>query len=179
MKIRVFAFLCIAIIFFVVPGCFPSKKQAADKEFKNGDSWIPPGFRPQNSILLIQLLDVDAAPKSWQDKLNKWNQEMQDYMKEKYPYPYEFVNEDQIENPAKKFSDHSKYGFGLLISKGSQRYEGVAGKQVGDKFYNTATVYDFYFIDRATGKKYPLTKKYSSNPVMTFMPVINTILAKK
>ena len=170
--------VAIAALLFV-QGCFPSKKKATEKVFNNGDNWIPPDFNPQKVVLLVQLLDEEVKNEGWRMKHKKWNEEMRQYMKDKYPFKYEFTEADAIEYRGTRYSDYAKYPFGLLINNGSVRYEGVAGKQVGDKFYNTSAVYDYYFIDRSTGKKYPLTKKYSSNPVMTFMPVINTILEKK
>lgn len=157
---------------FFLPGCFPSKNKATEKVFNNGDSWILQNFTPQKTVLLIQLLNEDVVNSGWKKKYIKWNNDMREYMQGKYPYKYEFVSTEEIEYKGKKYSDYAKYPYGLLISTGSISYEGVTGR-------DTKGVYDFYFIERATGKKYPVTKKYSSDPVMTFMPVINTILEKK
>ena len=158
-------------------GCFPSKNQASEKVFSNGDNWIPPDFNPRKTVLLIQLLDENVVNQGWRVKLKKWNKEMKEYMQEKYPYKYEFSTSDDIEYKGKKYSDYQKYPFGLMINKGSLTYTGGAAG-TGPNNSNTGQVYDFYFMDRASGKKYPLTKKASSNPVMTFMPVINTILER-
>jgi hypothetical protein len=163
---------------FLVTGCFPSKNKASEKEFKNGDVWIPPGFSVKNGVLLVQLLNEDVVNSGWRTKFKKWNNEMREYMQQNYPHKYEFVSTDDIEYKGKKYSDYQKYPYGLLISNGSYTYTGGAAGS-GPNNSNTKTVYDYYFIERATGKKYPVTKKYSSNPVMTFMPVINTILAGK
>lgn len=170
--------LAASVIVLLAAGCFPSKNKASEKVFNNGDSWIPPEFTPQKALLLVQLLDEDVPNSGWRAKYKKWNNEMREYMKEKYPYKYEFVTADEIEHKGIKYSDYQKYPFGLMIDNGKLTYyDGAAGGTYRNK--NTVGVFDYYFIDRSTGKKYPLTKKYSSNPVMTFMPVINTILEKR
>jgi hypothetical protein len=165
-----------AMLVFICQGCFPSKNKASEKVFNNGDSWIPPDFNPQKSVLLVQLLNEDVANSGWRTKFQKWNNEMKEYMQEKYPHKYEFVSADDIQYKGKKYSDYQKYPYGLMISDGSVTYYGGAAG-TGPDNKNTRAAYDYYFLDRATGKKYPLTKKYSTNPVLTFMPVINTILA--
>lgn len=163
---------------FISQGCFPSKQKASQKVFSNGESWIPSGFEPRNTVLLVQLLNEDVANSGWRMKFQKWNNEMKEYMQEKYPYKYEFVSADEIEYKGKKFSDYQKYPYGLMISDGTVTYYGGAAG-TGPQNKNTQAVFDYYFLNRATGEKYPRTKKHSSNPVMTFMPVINTILAGK
>lgn len=165
-------------VVLLVQGCFPSKKKAAEKVFTNDDKWLPADFQPRKTVLLVQLINEDVVNSGWKAKYKKWNNEMREYMQEKYPYKYEFVSADDIEYKGKKYSDYQKYHFGLMISKGDYTYSGAAAGS-GPNNTNTKDVYDFYFIDRASGKKYPVTKKFSSNPVMTFKPVINTILEKK
>ncbi|MDZ4792824.1 MAG: hypothetical protein SGI83_00965 [Bacteroidota bacterium] len=165
-------------VLFAVQGCFPSKKKASEKVFTNSDNWLPADFKPQKTVFLVQLINEDVVNSGWRAKYKKWNNEMREYMQEKYPYKYEFVSVEDIEYKGKKYSDYQKYPFGLMISNGSYTYQGGAAGS-GPNNSNTIDVYDFYFFDRASGKKYPVTKKFSSNPVMTFMPVINTILEKK
>lgn len=159
-------------------GCFVSKAKASRTVFKNGKNWIPADFNPQKTVLLVQLINEDVVNQGWQMKYKKWNQQMRDYMQEKYPYKYEFASADEIEYKGKKYSDYQKYPYGLMIKDGSYTYSGGAAGS-GANNTNTADVYDYYFIERATGKKYPVTKKYSKNAVITFMPVINTILKEK
>jgi hypothetical protein len=173
MKKSSYLIILIGIV-LTVQSCLPSKKKAENTVFKNGNAWIPADFQPKKTVLLVQLLDENSVAASWRKKFRQWNEEMEAYMQEKYPYKYEFVTADQIEGSPQKYSDKTKYAFGLLVSNGTISYQGVGSSSPGNN--TTKAVYDYYFIDRATGKKYPPTKKYSSNPLITFMPVVNTIL---
>jgi hypothetical protein len=167
-----------AFILFAGQGCFTSKKKASNQVFKNGDSWIPKDFKPQKTVLLLELINEDVKNDGWRVKYRKMNNEMRKFMEEKYPYKYEFTSEDDIIYKGQKYSDYQKYPFGLMIKRGSVTYTGGAAGS-GPNNSNSAMTFDFYFLDRANGKKYPVTKKYSSNPIMTFMPVINTILERQ
>lgn len=168
-------FLLVVTVFSLVQGCFPTKNKASKKVYKNGDQWIPATFKPQKTVLLIQLLDENVRNDGWRMKFKKWNNEMRTYMQEKYPYKYEFATADEIESKGKKYSDYQKYPFGLLINEGSADFQGVAGGTGPDHTYSKGT-YDYFFIDRSSGKKYPGVKKPSTSAVMAFMPVINTLL---
>lgn len=93
---------------------------------------------------------------------------MEKYLAEKYTYQYAFASKDEIISSNGKFADLKKYPFGLMI----KHFYDSHGS------YGTYSVYDFFFLDRATGTEYPLTQKTSSNPVDLFKPFINTILEK-
>jgi hypothetical protein len=130
--------------------------------FKNAAKWIPENFNPANITLLVQQIEP------YEKKPEKRNAEMEKYLAEKYTYNYAFTSKNEIISTKGEFADLKKFPFGLMIK---HFYESHGS-------YGTISVYDFYFLDRATGIEYPLTKKTSSNPIDLFKPVINTILEK-
>jgi hypothetical protein len=175
MNLRFASIILAAVLLLSLDSCFPSKKKFAQKTFDNSDKWLPSTFKPQKAVLLVQLFNEDVVNYGWKKKFEKWNTEMRDFMQEKYPFKYEFASEDDIVYKGKKYADTKKYPFGLMINVGVNHYTGGAAGS-GPNNANSVQVFDYYFINRETGEKHPVTKKYSSNPLMTFMPVINTIL---
>ncbi|WP_315823587.1 hypothetical protein [Paraflavitalea speifideaquila] len=96
---------------------------------------------------------------------------IEEYMKQKYNYQYVFTEPYTSVNT--QYPDSSKYRFVILNTFSSHTMQtGSTGRFV------TVGMFDFYFYDRMTKKKYPPTNRGSSWASMTFKPIINTILAK-
>ena len=77
------SFLTLALFFIMALACNTSKMT-----FGNGKKWIPEDFDPNKTTLLVEEFTVSENA----------NQKMQEYMQEKYPYKYEFVSREAIEN---------------------------------------------------------------------------------
>lgn len=141
-------FITAISLLFLCPSCL------SKIAFGNGDDWIPKEFDPQHSVFLIQYFGRDQ----------KENQQAEDFMKEHYPYPYQFVpSYDPTDLP-----DKSKFRF-VLVPTGQMIQGPQAAQYVG--------AVDFYFYDRQTGKKYPPLQKGSYKGMVTFKPVIKTIVS--
>ena len=110
---------------------------------------------------------------------------MEEYMATKYPYEYEFASKSEIEMKGGKYSDLKRYKFAIVYSsertvmpRSGGYSTGGSGQFVGAPGLVGVTGFDFNFIDRETGRRYPPTKRASSYPMMTFRPVINTIVER-
>jgi hypothetical protein len=64
--------------------------------FSNIDKWLPKDFDPQNTILLVQHCGNPDG---------RFNKAMQEYMKEKYPYRYQFTSLKMIQDREGKYAD--------------------------------------------------------------------------
>jgi len=143
---------------FILSLCLFSSCIARNLSFGNGKDWIPADFDARNNILLIQ----SSLPLKGQER------KMEDYMKKNYPYRYEFVEYRNIMDREGKFADATVYRFVLMNTSGTIR--------TGNMNNPYASVEDFYFYDRMKDKRYPATAKGSYKKIVTFKPVINTIL---
>lgn len=132
--------------------------------FSNGQKWIPENFEPSKTVLLVEKLDVSE----------RQTKKMEDYMSEKYPYKYEFVSLSTIKTTTGKYADTKLYKYALVISSHLTTYTHTDGSASAMR----TTGYDFNFYDRSNDKEYPSTTKSSGYPIMTFEPVINTIVKK-
>lgn len=160
-KKNLLSILTIAVFFYIALASNPSKKV-----FQNSENWIPDDFIPSKTILLIEKFFVSK----------KAEQQMDDYMNEKYPYKYEFVSLSTIKNREGKYADTKLYKHALVITSHSNTMTKADGASTSGGL--TVTGFDFNFYDRSIDKNYPPTKKPSSYAVMTFKPVINTIIKK-
>ncbi|HEX8331711.1 MAG TPA: hypothetical protein VF622_03770 [Segetibacter sp.] len=158
-KQQLLSFLTVVIFSIIAVGSNPSKKT-----FGNSENWIPQNFDPKTTTLLIENF---SASKSAEEK-------MQQYMSESYPYKYEFVDLKTIQNRTGKYADTRLYKFALVISMHSSTINKSQG--ASSSIGLTTTGFDFHFFDRDLIKNYPSTKRASSYPIMTFKPVINTIV---
>ena len=149
------------LFFSTILFCIASSCQA-QHTFNNGDKWIPQNFNPSTGSLLVMKLEEGDK------KEGKRNEQMEEYLKEKYTYQFAFATKDEIENSKGAYADVKKFPFALMVK---HFYESHPP-------YGLYSVYDFYFVDRATNTEFPLTKKTTSNPVLLFKPVINTILER-
>lgn len=131
--------------------------------FKNADQWIPGDFNPHNTVLLVQIFDVS-------DKAQK---NMETYMAEKYPYKYEFASLQTIKSKDGKYSDTKLYKYALMVTSHTINTRDQTGRS-GPSYVG----FDYNFYDRESGKNYPVTGKGSSYAIMTFKPVINSIVKK-
>lgn len=150
----------------LISSMFFSCTSAEKMTFKNGKKWIPEDFNPDKTILLVQKFTI--ANRIHQ----KTEQKMEDYMAEKYPYKYEFVDLTTIINHEGKYADTKVYKYALVNSShtSTERSTGYGSL--------TITGWDFNFYNRSNDKNYPKTNKSSSYPIMTFKPTINTIVQK-
>lgn len=149
-------FIILAVL-FLISACSPSTKT-----FGNADKWLPPGFDAKNEVVLIQKI-------SWPRRQQSI---MEEYMKEKYPYQYEFFDGDPDKDS--KFADTNKYRYVLFSTSSSH----VMHANDPSRHQVAVGMSDFYFYDRTTQKSYPATGKGSSWASVTFKPIINTILAR-
>lgn len=148
------AILAIAVIISLFSGCNPSKIT-----FNNAEKWIPTDFNPGKTILLVE---------KYKDNV-KVRRQMEEYMSENYTYKYEFVDKATIENRAGKYQDTKLYKYALIQTEGRRPATIAKGEIWGG---------DFCFYDRANNKQYPPTKRESSNTMMLFKPIINTIMSR-
>ena len=132
--------------------------------FGNSEKWIPADFDPAQTILLVEDFGVSA----------KAQRKMEAYMSEKYPYKYEFVSLKTIQNNEGKYSDRKLYKYALVYSSHTTFSRDNQTGRDGP----TVTGFDYHFYDRELDKDYPATGKSSSYAIMTFKPVINTIVKK-
>ncbi len=137
----------------------PSKKT-----FKNADKWIPDDFNPSKTILLVQKFTISENAES----------KMEEYMSEKYPYKYEFVSLQTIRSKEGKYSNTSLYKYALIITSHTTTSRDMQTGKPGP----TVTGFDYNFYNRENDKNYPATNKSSSYAIMTFKPVINSIVKK-
>jgi hypothetical protein len=124
------------------------------KVFKNGDEWIPPDFKASSTTLLI----IRRTP--FLVKQEEYLEALE-FMKESYPYPYEFI---YLFDTA-KFADKTKYRYVLLPIPGDVTPKSSA--------YHAGI--DFRFFDRVKKVHYPYTERGSSKGLWTFKPLIRTL----
>ncbi len=132
-------------------GCNTSKMT-----FSNGDKWIPADYDPYTTVLLVETFEVSARAQK----------KIENYMALTYPYKYEFVRLKTINEKSGEYADIKKYKFAIVYS--SQTTVKISGP--------TFTSFDYNFIDREKGNEYPPTKKASGYAIMTFKPMINTLV---
>jgi len=153
--------IVIVAIITVVPNCNISKNTISKNQ-----SWIPTDFNPAKTVLLVQKFPYPE----------KTGQLMEDYMKEKYPFKYEFVTAATIKSKTGKYANTKIYKYALVLSMQNSTLNITKG--VSTKTHLPAVGFDFNFIDRSTEKNYPTTNNTSSFAITTFKPVINTIIHK-
>ncbi len=144
--------ICTCILF---AGCFDASKMT----FGNGAKWIPADFEPSKTILLVEQFEYGGV---------KTLKKMESYMAEKYPYKYEIVPLDIIKNREGKYANTKLYRYALVTTSHKSEKPGQP----------TVTGFDYNFYDRDLNKNYPATNKPSGFAIMTFEPVINTIVKK-
>lgn len=127
----------------------------------NSNGWKPDDFNPGKGTLLIQR----TLPKSQQQKI-------EDFMKEKYAYKYEFVDVEDLNSNIEKFADKNTYRFALVSS---YRVHDIHQNDVSKNSLNVG-VFDFNFVDRLKNKNYPKSGIGSSWASMTFKKIIETCL---
>ena len=151
--------LSIVLFFIIALASNPSKKT-----FKNSSSWIPKDFNPNKTILLVEKFAISGRAE----------QNMEDYMNQKYPYKFEFVDIQTIKNKEGKYADTKLYRYALVISSHTSTMTKAQGAVTSGGL--TTTWFDFNFYDRDLNKSYPPTRRPSSYASTTFKPVINTIV---
>jgi len=145
----------------ILGSCNTSKKT-----FTNGEKWIPNDFEPAKTILLIEKFTISQ----------RVEQNMEEYVKGKYPFKYEFVSLETIKNKTGKYSDTKLYRHALVISSHTSHLSQAEGAATSGGL--TTTGFDYNFYDQDKQKPYPSTGISNSYIMMTFKPVINTIVKK-
>jgi hypothetical protein len=129
--------------------------------FGNGNSWIPRNFDAKNTVFLIAYFGSN----------DKENRDAVNFMQKNYPYQYEMMEPDDTA----KFPDKKKYRFMLLpVSQTIMTHSGAAGGT--NTLAAPVSASDFYFYDRLTNTTYPPLHKGSYKALVTFKPVIETIV---
>jgi hypothetical protein len=159
-------------------GCGSSKKALTPMKIFSGNlnGWKPEGVDAKNGILLVEKI------KSHKDKQHK---RIAAYMAKHYPYKYEFFDGDSQLDYG-KYKDTGIYKFVLASNfrvktaqapntNYTQMERSTGVREVGSHQLSVAS-YDFYFIDRQSGKTYPKTGISSSNALITFKEIIKIIL---
>lgn len=150
---------CLAIfIFFAIASGVPKNASYSDAA-----EWIPKDFNPTSTTLLIEKHPLKT----------KQNDRMIKYLQDHYPYPFEVVSKDDINNKNGKYADLKKYRFALLWRPSVHTYttfsNGVSSEhRAWDMFGN--------FIDRSTNKSYPSTSGRNIYGDVGYKPVINSII---
>ena len=155
--------VCFCMSMFLFMDCSPSKVT-----FGNAERWLPPDFDPRTGVLMIERV---YFPKTQQRKI-------EEYMKEKYPYAYEFIDNFSTAMKQEKYADSAKYSFFMVDSYSSTQLNRTINTSNNTYHSNTVGAFDYSFYDRLKGKRYPSTGKASSLASMTFKGIINTILKK-
>lgn len=138
-----------------------------NKYFSDGRQWIPDDFDPGKTTLLVEHYPGRE----------KWNDEMMNYLASKYPGKYEVVSKDQIIAMKGKYSDTKVYKYAVLWGAfGGTSFNTFTGGTTVN--YYQSTKIDFYghFLDRTSGKEYPITKKYNNYGSKGYIPFINSVV---
>lgn len=159
MKLK-FIFTLFLFINLILISCESSKRV-----YGNSEKWMPEGFKPAKTILLIEKYGNRRV-----------RQKMEDHMMEKYPYKYEFVIMDTIKKATGKYADTTLYKYALVISRQDGRITRMGGASTNIGL--PANTYDLNFYDRSLQKNYRSTQRPSGDPSVVFMGIINTILKK-
>jgi len=158
-KIKAFTVPVFVIAIFSL---FAIASSPSHHTFKNGAKWIPSEFNPNKQVLLVEKLAHDNT-----------EEKAEAYMAEKYPYKYQFVPAGDIYN-SDKYSDLEKYRFALVRWK--DEFSMTTEYSNGSSRTVSGQGTDFGFYDRKLKKMGPKAGKGSSNVLMTFKPIINTIV---
>src|SRR5204862_382551 len=136
--------LTVVLFFIIALASNPSKKTIG-----NAKKFIPEDFDPNTTTLLIEKFEQS----------NSEEQIMEEYMSEKYPYKYEFVDLKTIKDREGKYANTKLYRFALVTTSHRATTTKADGASTSVGFVTTA--YDFHFLDRDLVKNYPRTKEPS------------------
>lgn len=148
----------------------------SSRVFPNGEKWVPKDFDPKNTVLLVENFVI--LTKKGENKVEKANQDLKDYMKEHYPYPYEFVDDVTSANP--QYADTLKCPYALVWSAHTTSPDPFPGKGAatpgtsGMSIPTTGISYNFF--DRRTNQLMQTHGRANSYAIGNFSAVINTIL---
>jgi hypothetical protein len=135
------------------------------KPLKKTD-WIPAGFDANNSILLIEQLDMLTSAK----KLEKMISGQKEIMQTIYPYKYEFATTTDL-NDESKYTDKKTYKWVLKYTTGTHQIPNFNGMG-----YMTVGYFDFYIYDREANVNYPVTGYSDSYPLHAMKPIVATLV---
>ncbi|RYE16240.1 MAG: hypothetical protein EOP51_26170 [Sphingobacteriales bacterium] len=147
-------FICASLLVLLLTGCCHTQKMG------NSSAWLPTGFNPKESPILVQVYAQGANPIT---------AEMIAFMKEQYPYEYKLVSLEDIENTSGLY-DADQYPYALIWS--------VKEENFGKNNNRLKQTFDMRFYDRKADKDYPNTGKSNNAPNLVFKPLIRTIVSK-
>jgi hypothetical protein len=147
--------IIVLLLFFIIGVASCSTKKA----FSDAENWIPPGFNPNNGVLLIS-----SHPHNKEMR----NKKMINWLQKNYPYPYEIGEKKEI------YGDNEKYPFVVIwrvneLNVSAQNSNGTN---------STTNHYELYgqFQDRSTGKVYPITSNRNKYGYFGYQPFFNSII---
>ena len=159
---KINAFLLIPALLFLITSCYSPKIVVND-----GSGWIPEKFNPKSDILVIESCESKAQTKK-----------MEKYMNEKYPYKFEFATLNEVVSKTGKFTDRKLYRYFLYMDATTATYQSGMMEKGGGTHSVLSALNDFYFVDKVSGKMYPMSKMAASYPYKSFKNVIDVILKK-
>jgi len=139
----------------------------SNRSYSDAAKWVPSDFEPSKSALLVE---------HYPGK-DKWNTSMKNFLDKKYPGKYEIVNKEDILAINGKYSDTKVYKYAVLWGTiGGTSYTSFSGGGSTTNFSSPKIDYSGHFLDRATGKEYPVTKKYNNYGWQGFVPFFNSVI---
>lgn len=145
----------------------------SSKHFLNGEKWVPKDFDPQNTILLIE--NFSLINKNGKDLFAKENEKLKEFMKENYPYPYEFTS--NLDDP--KYTKSNKYVYAITWGSHTSTptpgargngYAGSTGMTISSTGINCS------IFDMKNNVDLPASGKSTSYASGVFSMTINTML---
>ena len=153
-----------SILFLLV---FMSSCSASNKYFSDGKKWIPADYDPAKSVLLVEHYPGKE----------KWNTSMTNFLDKKFPGKYEIVEKENILAINGKYSDTKVYKYAVLWGEvGGRSHTSFSGGGTTTNFSSPTIDFSGHFLDRATGKEYPVTKKYNNYGSLGYIPFFNSII---
>lgn len=152
----------ILFLFVIMTGC-----SANNKFFSDGEKWIPADFDPAESVLLVEHFPGKE----------KWNTDMIHYLDEIYPGKYIVVSKEDIVAIQGKYKDKKKYRYAVLWGTINSRSN--SSRQSGNVlYYYSDPKIDFsgHFLERETGREYPVTSKYNNYGSKGYIPFFNSVI---
>ncbi len=141
---------------------------------------VPSDFDPQKSVLLFLHI---PAKKDQNESHKKATGKMNKMLQENYPYPYEIVSPQDLNDP--KYSDTIKYRYVIYpsVNMRHRSEKRTYVKTVNNREYRrtetTAGVdiysWDFFFYDRVKEISYPATGKSASWFEIPFSSFLKTL----
>jgi hypothetical protein len=150
------------LLLIVISSC-----NISNRSYSDGAKWVPSDFEPSKSTLLVEHYPGKE----------KWNTSMKNFLDKKYSGKYEIVNKEDILAINGKYTDTKVYKYAVLWRViGSISHSSFSGGGTTTNFSSPTIDYSGHFLDRATGKEYPVTKKYNNYGWQGYVPFFNSVI---